>query len=327
MVVSILKSLFGSRSIPVPQLKLGVIGRENAGKTALFKTLYAGPMQIDLPSGLRLGVQDPRRMAELIRDSRETYRVLHERGLHSTVDPKRIEYQLLDLGRMRLALHIREVVGQVLTRTLPQSPAQQQQLYADYLTDLAASEVLWLLLPCPPASASEEDQERLYDDFLLSAAYAQAALRQRGRPCAVAIVLSKLDTRYGTEEQARERLHTDVLGWLRRQASSCLLGLENLEELTIFPLSSFGFGRSAVKPRTDKERTARSLDEPEWVLRAGAGPRPFNLTALVLWSLVAGLRHREVATVGREERELAQLLWRLQTDLESLDGWYYTLGR
>jgi hypothetical protein len=326
MVVSILKNLFGSRSVEIPQLKLGVIGRENAGKTALFKTLYAGPMQIDLPSGLRLGVQDPRRMAELIRDSRETYRGLHERGLLSTVDPKEIEYHLLDLGRVRLGLQIREVIGQVLTRTMPQSPAQQQQLYADYLTDLATSDVLWMLLPCPPASSTEEDQERLYDDFLLSSAYAQAAMRQRGKPCAMAIVLSKLDSRYGTEDQARERVQNDVLGWLRRQASNCLLGLENLEELTIFPVSSFGFGRSVIKPHTDKERSSRSSEEAEWVLR-GAGPRPFNLTPLVLWSLVAGLRHREVTVVGREERELAQLLWRLQTDLESLEGWYYTLGR
>src|SRR5947209_975982 len=82
----------GTPSAPSPPsraagrvVRVGVVGRGNAGKTALFRTLADGPVGDFLPSGLHVDVGDPKEVARLIRESEEMQRALRRSGLPPTL--------------------------------------------------------------------------------------------------------------------------------------------------------------------------------------------------------------------------------------------------
>ena len=108
---------------------------------------------------------------------------------------------------------MREVIGQVLTHTLPDSAAEQQAHYDEYLKSLVNTHVLWAVVPCPPPNPGARDRRRYANDLRITLAYLREALRLRSleQPVAVALVLSKIDTLFKDAEEARAALTDDVL--------------------------------------------------------------------------------------------------------------------
>src|SRR5262249_6423835 len=187
--------------------------RGHAGKTALLRTLGEGPVGDFFPSGLHADAGDPREVAQMIREAEEALRLLHQFGLPPTLKASQLRYYLYDGAVQRAVFRMHEVIGQVLTHTLPDSAAEQQARYAEYLKSLVNTHVLWAVVPCPPPDAGARDRRRYANDLRITVAYLREALRLRSReqPAAVALVLSKIDALFEDADEARRSLTDEVL--------------------------------------------------------------------------------------------------------------------
>ena len=314
---------------------LGVIGRGHAGKTALFNTIFRGTDT--LPSGLQVDVEGPWNMAKQIKSSRETVELLRHTGLPATLDRPKNELHLFQGDTKCVTFSFREVIGQILTSTTDDSPSEQKDVYAEYVTDLGRSDVLWVVMPCPPREASFHDLERYNDDLRLSVAYLRESLRLRQNPrtCSVAIALTKLDSLFTSAEEAKSQLEKDHLCEVLRPLVNLIMASKGVGQAAIFPTSAFGFGNAvprpveqtgngkvAEAPHNGKAAVALEQGETEWILRPGASPQPYNLTALVVWSMLRGMLYQDVEVDDDQgEHALAQICESLAKDLSSLDGW------
>src|SRR5262249_20713030 len=102
---------FGTESTSdVWEVRAGCIGRGHAGKTSLFRALYEGPVGDFFPSGLHVDVGDPREVAQMIRESEETQRILQASGLPPTLVASQIRYYLYDGDCQRVIYKMREVI-------------------------------------------------------------------------------------------------------------------------------------------------------------------------------------------------------------------------
>jgi hypothetical protein len=290
-----------SETLPgVPEIRVGCIGRGHAGKTALFVALGESLVGDFLPSGLHLDAADPREVARMIREADEARRQLQRTGLPPTTEPSHVRYCLYDGDEPRVVCRMREVVGQVLTHTLPDSDPRLQAKYARYIRSLANANVLWAVVPCPPADPGPRDRRRYANDLRIILAYLREALRLRTarEPAAVALVLTKTDALFPDAASARAALTDDVL----RRALGPLVNLiessAHVSDAAVFPVTAFGYGKAVLRDQgTDRAGAPGSADEPFgdepiWLLREGEAPEPHNLDALLLWSILLGLLNR-----------------------------------
>jgi len=310
------------------EVRAGCIGRGRAGKTALFRSLSEGPVGDFFPSGLHVDAGDPREVAQMIREAEETQHILQTFGLPPTRDAAQIRYYLYDGDQQRVVYKMREVVGQILTHTLPHSSTEQQARYDQYLRTLVDTHVLWAVIPSPPPDASPRDRRRYSNDLRITTAYLREALRLRtlAHPAAIVLVMSKLDMLFADADEARTVLTDATL----RSALGPLVHLidtsSHVADAIILPVTSFGFGNAVLREReydyedpppepTDDPYGA----EPTWLLKEGAIATPFNLDTLVIWTLLQGLRSQE------DQSETDDLCRMLHDDLLTEDRWFVTL--
>lgn len=324
-----------SRSVStLPIVRTGCIGRGNAGKSALFRALSEGPIGDFLPSGLSVDAGDPREVAQMIRESERTQRLLHLAGLPPTLVASPIRYYVYEGAEQCAMYHLQEVIGQVLTHTLPDSAAEHQARYDDYLANLVNTQVLWAVVPCPPANPGPRQRRRYANDLRITLAYLREAIRLRPReqPAAVAVVLSKIDTLFSSAQEAQSALTDQTL----RRALGPLVDLiqtsGRVSEAAVIPVTAFGFGNAKVVEGSDS-RPGPPSDaddepfgtEPTWILREGVDPVPFNLDALFLWTLLFGLRGQEGTGAVDQDRNTRRISDMLQDDLESVNPWILPL--
>jgi hypothetical protein len=319
-----------SRAAGCPEVRIGCIGRGHAGKTAMFQALGESLVGDYLPSGLHLDSSDPREVARMIREAEESQRLLQKSGLPPTLQVSQTRYCVYDGDRPRMFCRLREVIGQVLTHTLPDSEPELQARYDDYLENLVNAHVLWVVVPCPPADPGPRDRRRYANDLRITLAYLREALRLRTlqQPAAVAIVLSKSDALFATPGEARAALTDDVL----RRSLAPLVKLidlsEHVTDAAAFPVTAFGFGNAVLRRDGGERHEAPGSseepfgDEPIWLLKEGASLQPDNLGALILWSLLLGLMNQ---TGPQPRAELDTLGRMLRDDLEAGDPWLVPL--
>jgi hypothetical protein len=310
--------------VEVPVVRIGSIGRGHAGKTALFHALEDSLVGDYLPSGLHLDAADPREVARMIRDGDESQRLLHQSGLPPTLQVSQNHYCVFERDRLRAVCRMREVIGQVLTHTLPDSASELQARYVDYLKNLVNAHVLWVVVPCPPANPGSRDRRRYANDLRITLAYLREALRLRTprRPAAVALVLSKTDAMFATMEEARAVLTDEVL---QRSLGPLVLFMQqsgHVSDAAAFPVTAFGFGKAVLRGDGAERHGAPGSsaepfgDEPIWLLKEGEAPEPHNLDALFLWSVLLGIMNQ-----GEPDAELDVLCRALRDDLEAADPW------
>jgi hypothetical protein len=318
----------------VTEVQVGCIGRGNAGKTALFRVLCDGPAADFFPSGLHVDAGDPREVAQLIREAGETERLLHQCGLPPTLKASQIRYCLYDGAELRVAYKLREVIGQVLSHTLPDSAAEQQTRYSEYLRSLLKTDVLWAVVPCLPPNPSTRDRRRYANDLHITLAYLREALRLRAReqPVAVALVLSKIDVLFKDAEEARSSLTDDVL----RTSMGPLVNLVEqspcVSDAVIVPVSAFGFGNAVLRDdkATREGPPSESGGEPFgseliWLLRDGVSAQPYNLHSLFVWTLLYGLLNHEGPGALARDTERRQTCQTLCQDLDAINPWFLPL--
>jgi hypothetical protein len=245
----------------MPEVRIGCIGRGHAGKTALFQALGEGLAGDFLPSGLHVDAADPREAARMIKEAEQAQRLLHKSGLPPTLEVSQTRYCIYQGDEQKVVCRVREVIGQVLTHTLPDSESRLQARYKNYLSTLVNAHVLWVVVPCPPADPGPGDRRRYANDLRITTAYLREALRLRteGGPAAVALVLSKTDALFPTAAAARAALSEDVL---RRSLGPLVHLLEqsaHVADAVIVPVTAFGFGKALRQA----DGTSRAGTEPE----------------------------------------------------------------
>jgi hypothetical protein len=318
----------------VTEVRVGCIGRGHAGKTALLRALGEGPVGDFFPSGLHVDAGDPREVALMIREAEETQRLLHQFGLPPTLKASQIRYCLYDGAVQRAVYKMREVIGQVLTHTLPDSAAEQQTRYTQYLKSLVNTHVLWAVVPCPPPNPSARDRRRYANDLRITLAYLREALRLRSRepPVAVALVLSKIDALFKDAEEARASLTGEVLRTCFGPLVHLVEQSPRVSDAVIIPVTSFGFGNAVLREeRSEREGAPPESEEepfgsePVWLLREDVSAQPYNLDALFLWTLLYGLLNQAGRGVIEEDTELGETCRTLLDDLGATDPWLLPL--
>ncbi len=314
------------------EVRAGCIGRGHAGKTALFRALSEGPVGDFFPSGLHVDVGDPREVAQMIRESEQTQRLLQASGLPPTVEAAQIRYYLYDGDQQRVLYKMREVIGQVLTHTLPGSTAEQQARYDDYLKGLVNTHVLWAVIPCPPPDPSPRDRRRYANDLRITSAYLREALRLRtmAQPAAVALVLTKIDTLFRDADEARAALGDEALHSALGPVAHLVNRSAHVGEAMIVPVTSFGFNNAVLREQPGGRDGAPEAPEdpfgPEavWLLKEGAAPRPYNLDTLVIWTLLLGLQNQG-GSGAENGSSVAALRELLRQDLLAEERWFLPL--
>jgi len=316
------------------EVRAGCIGRGHAGKTALFRALTEGPVGDFFPSGLHVDVGDPKEVAQLIREAEATQRILQASGLPPTLEAAQIRYYLYEGDQQRVIYKMREVIGQVLTHTLPGSASEQQTRYDEYLKSLVNTHVLCAVIPCPPPNPTPRDRRRYSNDLRITGAYLREALRLRTmeQPAAVALVLTKIDALFKDAAEARSALSDDVL----RSALGPLVHLveqsSHVAEAVILPVTAFGFGNAVLREQGTERAGAppESAEEPFgaepiWLLKEGALSEPYNLDTLVIWTLFFGLVHQDTQRGLEGSSQLAELARMLRDDLVTEDHWFLSV--
>jgi hypothetical protein len=312
----------------VTEVRVGCIGRGNAGKTALLRALSEGPVGDFFPSGLHVDAGDPREVAQMIRETEEAQRLLHQSGLPPTLQASQVRYFLYEGDRQRVVYKMREVIGQILTHTLPNSAADQQTRYAQYLRGLLDTHVLWAVVPCQPANPGAHDRRRYANDLRITLAYLREALRLRsvGQPVAVALVLSKIDTLFQDAEEARASLSDEVLRTSFGPLVHLIEQSSRVSDAVIIPMTTFGFGNAILREESSGRAGSAEEDdpftsEPTWLLKEGTPAQSYNLETLFIWTLLFGLVNQAGDGAAGGDTELAHIRRTLWDDLGAIDPW------
>jgi hypothetical protein len=319
-------------------VRLSLLGREHAGKTALLNLVSQGTD--GLASGLQVDVEGPWDMAKRIQDTRQTVELLRRTGLPSTLDRPKLEVHLYEGDVKWITLSFHEVVGQLLSSTTRESSPEQKEQCGAYLSELMLSDVAWVVLPSPPREATYDDLSRYDNDIKLTRAYLRESLRLRsGHPCSVAIVLTKLDTLFTGAEEAKAQLEKGHLIEVLRPLCDILQASEKVNRAAIFPTTSFGWnnaiprqvkqdanGKSDGIPHDGRQAGGLEQGETEWILRPGVSPQPYNLTALLVWTFVSGILFQHFCDDHHTEGGLGRICSSLNGDLKALENaWYVHL--
>jgi hypothetical protein len=316
------------------EVRVGCIGRGHAGKTALLRALSEGPVGDFFPSGLHVDAADPRAVAQMIREAEEMERLLHQFGLPPTLKASQIRYCLYDGAVPQVVYELHEVIGQVLTHTLPDSTPEQQTRYKEYLRSLVNTHVLWAVVPCSPPNPSASDRRRYANDLRITLAYLREALRLRSleQPVAVALVLSKIDALFRDPDEAHAALTNDVLRTSFGPLVHLIEQSPQVCDAAIIPVTAFGFGNAVMREETGpREGAPPELEdepfgsEPIWLLREGVSAQPYNLDTLFIWTLLFGLLSRVGHDIMQGESELGQICRTLSDDLRAHDPWLLPL--
>jgi hypothetical protein len=270
----------------------------------------------------------------MIRAAEEAERLLHQFGLPPTLKASQIHYCLYEGAAQRVVYKLREVIGQVLTHTLPDSAPEQQARYTDYLRSLVDTHVLWAVAPCPPPDPGARERRRYANDLRITLAYLREALRLRSRegPVAVALVLSKIDALFKDADEARGSLTDEVLRTSFRPLVHLAEQSPQVSDAVIIAVSSFGFGNAVLREDGDPRAGPHTVSEDEplgsepiWLLREGVSARPYNLDTLFIWTLLFGLLNEEGSGALEGDTELGRICRTLGADLDAIDPWFLPL--
>jgi hypothetical protein len=257
-----------------------------------------------------------------LKEYQETRDLLARRGLPATQETEELTIELCAPGRTLAVIDFHEAVGQVWEHTGSSSPAEQQERLGQHLEGVAQADVVWLVLSVPAAGCSRRALCRFEDRLLVTGSWMREAirLRQAHRTCAIAIVPTKVDSLFESEQDARRGWSDNDVVTAFGPLVSMLAESDKVEWAVVNPVSAFGFRRAELLDSPVDPATQRADEgEPEWVLSRDADLEPWNVMPLITWSFLAGMLVQEVTP--EEAAHVAGVCRMLQADLEALDGW------
>jgi len=316
---------------PAAQIVVTVetLGREHAGKSAarlmVAKVVQKGPQE----SGLELTSPDPRALVKLVNVATATYQGLQKAGMIATLEAEQMLCHLCEADRLRAVLRQRDSIGHLLSFGEGSNDKRFEEQLVRHHENLTAADVIHVFVSCPPDDRPET-LEQFENELGLLTNNLRVALNHRRtvRKLAVAVILSKPDGVYGSAEEAKAALPDDRLRDLFRRLVLLLEGSERVGLAAVFVVSAFGYGKARLQEQTGQATGAQAghslfsrLDRKH-ILKENAQPDPHNLTALVWWSLMAGLALKPAGAQGPEIARTAKMLL---SDLKAMGGWYMPL--
>lgn len=299
------------------QLNVVPVGRGHAGKTNLINGI---PRVLDtLPSGIRLGYNDLKLLNEALGQVRRTELDLIRGGLPPTLERSYRTVGLFFEELEQLSLQISDEIGQPITNTTPDSPQEQIQRFEEYVNAAAKADVLWVTTSLPLTDSSQS-LGLFRDDLARYQCWLSESIKKRSakNPVAVAIVLTKLDAVFNSEEDASRQMTED---WLVNKTLKPLVDVVRqgkkrgcVSKGAVIPVSAFGFGNSKRVSKTSEASAAYEDLEEEFALGEEAGLNPFNVLTLMVWSFYAAISARQ----GVLPRKIEEAL---DSDLSSDAHW------
>ena len=315
--MKILQYALTPRRNNLPTVKIAPIARGHAGKSACLDNL-ARALRGTLPGNFRFGSDDPRQLVVDIKKGEATHESLSTTGLAQTMTTSARKLGLQESNASVATVELFDIVGQVLTNTTVDSPAEQQALYEEYIRILTGANVLWAIIS-PPCEATDHTMERFEVDLEIVRAYLVKALRLHQNPCTVVLAISKIDTLFDSEATVRQKFDRGQLTDLVRPLVDVVSNMPNrVSHSAIFPFSSLGFGKS--KPLPANGRAGDPEFETEWILKDGFRAQPFNILPMVVYSTLHGLKQSSVGLKGK--RDLAKMCQRLEAAFNSTNPCY-----
>jgi hypothetical protein len=307
------------------------LGREHSAKTGIRSMHFMIAQQGPMPSGLELSAMDPRATAAWMNEAIATYRSLQKASFTSTIDSTQVQYHLYEADQVRALYSHRDSVGQLLTFT-QDTDKKLLELFNKQQEQLSRADVIHAFISCP-ADDRPENIDRLKNDLTVLTPYLRGALtgRKRDNKLAVALIVSRPDGAFATAEDARASLTDERLRAMLHRLVRLLEGSERVGLAAIFATSAFGYGKARRLDAASggngtappKGFSLLSQGEPDWILKEGELPDPDNLTALVWWSIMAGLLLKKAGRRGEEMAGTAQMLI---DDLKAMKAWYVPLN-
>ena len=280
-----------------------------------------------LAHGLYLDVEDPRRLNGALLARRRLDATLMRQPRLTTLHDRLQSVALLEAGQARLRLELHDPVGQLVRFTTPSAPSDLRQRCDAYQPGLASRDVLWQVLPCPSRGAGRAEVQAFQDALRTTTAYVRAALNQRpaGRrstwrsysPASTRATPAKprrgngCRTRPSPDWPARTAHLRAIPTWVMRSWRPSAPGASARRSPTPRPIGAEGPARRAGA---------------ELAVAPGRGPRPYNVAALVLWSLAAALAGRPAPADPAAAAELVRLHRLLVDELAGGGRWLLPLA-
>lgn len=335
---------------PLP-LRLVLLGREHAGKSAIltsFDLVFLGEY---LGSGLQMNVlsDNGQELSPLVINDRikKCYGRLQHlteggRGLPTTVKSEPVNFVLCEGESPRLELLIAEEIGQVISGTSNESSPEELARYQDFLNRMSQADVIAVVVNPPGPDPDTWAELQWKKDLMQYVGYLNEGLRQHAGPVSVAIVVNKIDALFDDEESARTSLSDDVLREALKPLVKAVEMSRKVVHAAIIPTSVFGLGQSVrCEPHDaigefDPDNFDDNADdsaprpwpqnardhEPTYVAAESSGFEPFNVRALALWSMLAAALPKEIKVLADDgEPDLARCCRLLSEDLRELKGW------
>ncbi len=324
------------------KLAVAILGRENAGKTALLTALdlaFAGEF---MPSGLKLNLMcenaQPMTAMELNSRLDRVQQRLWEMseygdGLKTTLHITPARYCICEGEAIRAEILTNDEIGQVMSHIRSDSPVNEQRRHAEFKKRLSTADIVTVMLS-PPRDANDGLADFQWKkDVKQVSAHLEEAIRSgnRNQPVVVPIVISKIDTIADSPEDAQHMYSDERVLVAVNDLVQTVRSLDRVSHSAIIPVSTIGFGNATMRSRDTEEpeeeavrpwhQSARAF-EPEFGIAEGRTLQPYNLRTLILWSVFSASLTKEVELVGDEVPALARACQKLGEDLHATDGWW-----
>lgn len=209
-------------------------------------------------------------------------------------------------------------IGQRLTEVRSNSDESELRDFHELLDLYARATVLQVMVPILPADPSPADEQRFEKDLRVATMYLHESLvnSRTGHTRAVVIVPTKLDSLWMSASAATAELTDRTLRVMFAPLVNVVQKSERVEFAAITPITSFGFGNSRIEDSPVETVTYHGEDEALGILEGEM--QPFNVLAMVVWSLLAGLRCTDDSTLADVEAALRR-------DLAAVNGWVVPL--
>ncbi|QDT22473.1 hypothetical protein [Gimesia chilikensis] len=300
------------------QFNMQMIATGATGKTAIQTAWFEHAVDIPLPSGLTFGTEDPMMANEILQDLRRRRIEAHSGGYITSQDAYKMRFELCDAENVVAELHTNEAIGQVLTGTTSGSSEQELHEYDGLLNRASNSHALLPMVAPPPLGGSQDDELRFMEDNRLVAKYLSTALRHHGdrASCSVGIVMTKLDTLFDSEEEARSELTDELLMRWLRPLVQVVNQSQKVFSAAIIPTSAFGWQNAEPIPSTIETGATTMYRLKDRYAE------PYNTTPLLLWTLLNGLLPVQLEhTSAEQEAAVSRVVHMLDSDLEHMPHW------